>query len=805
MTSPPTTRATILAGCTAALALLASIVAAVGPAHGEQAEYEWPPTTIPSDPAPNGWYSPLPLLNRVPGAIEVMLPCSLAPSLGESQPVAVLATARRPEPSHALQVLLDEPVLSIRVGEREVASLPWPTSCPLTFEMEDGELRLPQRTIRLQTETLEDMPVVTGLFTSLDLRIGDPPRVALRTRTYVTSWTNRQVVAGFLAFVLAVLTLLLLVGRTRPARPFESLRRRFRSVWRALHPTDVVVAIVLLVWWIVAPTLFDDGWLWAEHRAFADIGEANLYFDSFGLTLPLGYWVMWIEHWIVGSTSDLVVLRLPSLAVLGASWLLCRWCLRRALPAPPTSAVRWTLCAGFLVGAVAWGMTLRFEPLVSLLTLLNLGAMISFAAAPRLAPLAMALAATALALTVHPVGIVAVAPLVAGMPNVIRWIRGAGREVVAAFGALLIAGAAFALALFVLDADLTTRLSDAQVLRQSGLTHDEPWWREYIRYVRFDEYGGGTAVRRLSLALLVLSIVALLTRLRSVRTTVSGLPARSVAVGFVLLAFIPSKWPWHFGALAAIGAVAVAAEVERLVCERSSLGRRSTRSIPALALITAAALWAWAADGRWGPLDLQRMRWAPVFNVVVFVLCVAFVMTVASVTRVRRVRRAQAVPSATSHVAWAVPLVSAAVISVTGGMLIVDASVTSWTPARQNLEALAGRSSCGVASQLRGDVEFADLLGHRGTPTLLAAPAALYFPCASMPTIDGGLIEIPRLVVLQRIATGGPWPLNVKDSPFASVVDLHRVLAVGEGPGGIELFSVEADANGFVLLPAVRR
>lgn len=71
MTSPPTLRATILTGCVAVLALLASIVAAVGPARGERAEYEWPPATLPSETAQDGWYSPLPLLNRVPGAINV--------------------------------------------------------------------------------------------------------------------------------------------------------------------------------------------------------------------------------------------------------------------------------------------------------------------------------------------------------------------------------------------------------------------------------------------------------------------------------------------------------------------------------------------------------------------------------------------------------------------------------------------------------------------------------------------------------------------------------------------------------------
>lgn len=224
----------------AVLALLAAIVAAVGPARGERAEYTWPPETLPAQSPSDGWYAPLPLLKRVPSSIEVRLPCALAPALRSDRPVTVFATARRPETAEALRVMLDGHSLRIRVGKQEVARLPWPGGCPLGVDISDGMLRLPGRVVALRTAALEDMPIVTGLFTGLDLRAGEPPQVVIRTREYATSSTGRQAVAATLAVVLACVALLLLARPHRRFHPFR-LRRRIGSVWRARDRTDAVV------------------------------------------------------------------------------------------------------------------------------------------------------------------------------------------------------------------------------------------------------------------------------------------------------------------------------------------------------------------------------------------------------------------------------------------------------------------------------------------------------------------------------------------------------------------------------------
>ena len=48
----------------AVAALVLAVVAAVGPARAEHAEYAWPPERLPNESPSDGWYAPLPLLTR---------------------------------------------------------------------------------------------------------------------------------------------------------------------------------------------------------------------------------------------------------------------------------------------------------------------------------------------------------------------------------------------------------------------------------------------------------------------------------------------------------------------------------------------------------------------------------------------------------------------------------------------------------------------------------------------------------------------------------------------------------------------
>lgn len=803
---PETARTPLVAFAVATLAVLAAVIAAVGPASGESAEYIWPPATLPVERPDRGFYAPLPLLNRVPASLQVLVPCDLAPALLKARPVMVLSTARRAGTAGALRIALLDKKLRISVDGSELAQLPWPDSCPLRIGVADGELRIPGRTVGLETGTLENMPIVTGLFTGLDLRAGEPPRVVIRTREYATSWTARQLAAGALAVALIGVALILAAFPRRHRRGlFAYVRCTLRSAWGARDPTDAAVVCVLLVWWIIAPTIYDDGAHWVELRAFDDLGASAFYYVTWGLHYPLGEWIQWIRHWEAGFTSDLVFMRIPTTVALFVGWLLCRWCVHRVVPAPVNAGVRWTLASAFLVGATAWGMTLRLEPFVSVLVLASLAATISFVLAPRSLPLAVATLATVLATTAHPTGLVALAPMLVAIPAIARWIRPGGLPRKLEFVAILLAGLALGLVLFAIDADLGIRLSDARAVRATEFA-DQPWWREYTRYVNWDDVGGETAIRRLSLALILLPVFAWLTHRRVVPTGVLSVPAASVAGALVLLAFVPSKWQWHFGAISSMAAIAVAAEVARMLRDYQ-VRWSAVRPILVLEFVGVMAIWSWTAPGGWGSrFDLQQGSWSTVFNAYSLLAIVA----ISAIATVLSIRAGVGRGGLEASVGWVVAIVSLAVVGLTSAMLIRDAAATAWSPARQNVEALAGHRGCGLASQLHRESASLDLLADRKTPVFLDPWVALYFPCATIPRLEYGLITVPRLIVFRPFPWQPeeeptvPWLLEQKYFTFAAVSDLYRLTNVARGPGGVEVLSVTRTVPGFVRVDADR-
>ena len=775
---------------------------AVGPADAKQATYRWPPREIPSTTPLAGWYTPLPLLNRVPEAIELSLPCGLSPPLRQRGPATVVSTARRPERTPALVVSLESERLVVEIDGVERTSLPWPESCPLRLVVEDGELRLPGGTQRLELPTLDDMPIVTGLFTRLDLRSGEAPDITVRTRPYATSWSARQAIAALLTVILACGALVLTIPQRFRDAP-AALRRGARRGWRHRDASDAVVVGLLLAWWIVGPIFYDDGWLAVQQRMLAEVGSANVYYDVWGVAPPFGYWLLWVGHWLGGSTTDLLVMRIPALVALLASWLVCRWCLRLAV-GDASALARWALAGVFLVGSTAWGMTLRPEPFVSLLALVALASMVSFSRTPRAAPLAATLFAIVFALAAHPVGVVAVAPLLAASPTVVAWLR--RTRPVATVAALLLVALASGVLLFVLGADLPALFTGSDALATSS-AYDAPWWREDRRYSSFGDLGGDNPIRRLSLALMILAVVGFLTRLRSVQTKVSLVPARSLAAGLLLLVLVPSKWPWHFGGLVGLAAVATSAEVARLLREGAQAGARAIRAVVGFVLLVVAGLWVRQAgftvpsQRAWSDLDVRTTHWGSGFALFAWVVTLSVLgVTVLVVMRERnggrlRLRR---VPSLGAAVA--VVVLSFTAVGTTAAVLVVDAASSSWTVGRQNAATFVGREGCGALDELNGGALSARV-GRSTSRTLVIPFIGPFFPCATTPRVWAGRLETPDYVIL---LSRSRWPIEGLERPFAFVPDLASVRLIASSPGGIEVYAVAADSNAYVLLPFER-
>ncbi len=299
-----------LAVAAAVLAVVCAIVAAVGPADGHRSTYTWPPKTLTGATPSNGWFTALPLLNRVPSKLEVVVPCSVAPPLREERPAVVLATAHDPAGQGGLRIQLESGALTLDVGGTRVLKQDWPRACPSTLVIRDGTVLGAGRAIPLRLDTPDRMPVVTGLFTTLDLRSGEAPRVRLETRVFATSQTPVQIAATWIGFAAVAAALILVAGWANLRGAAPRVGGRLRAAWAGRDVTDAVVVGGLLCWWVLAPTFTDDGWVWAENRAFDDLGALGLYYDTWGITSPTGYWNTWIEHWLVGATSDLVVMRI---------------------------------------------------------------------------------------------------------------------------------------------------------------------------------------------------------------------------------------------------------------------------------------------------------------------------------------------------------------------------------------------------------------------------------------------------------------------------------------------------------------
>jgi hypothetical protein len=269
-----------------------------------------------------------------------------------------------------------------------------------------------------------------------------------------------------------------------------------------------------------------------------------------------------------------------------------------------------------------------------------------------------------------------------------------------------------------------------------------------------------------------------------------------VCLGLLLLALVPSKWPWHFGALAAIGAVAVAAEFERLGRERNQHGRNLGRFALALIALTSVALYAWLGAGSLLlPLELQETDLTQVFNPASFVLVCMSVVALSYWMLSRR--DVHVLDALVRSMVVVVPL---AVVALTATLFIRDASVTAWSPARQNIETLTGRESCGIADQLGVGRDLVRDAARRRSGVLVEPSLLLFVPCVRPSKIEHGLIELPTAAVFAT----SYFAVRELDGPFSAVSDLYELDSVTSGSQRVDVVDVVDDVQGLTRLEVER-
>jgi hypothetical protein len=622
------------------------------------------------------------------------------------------------------------------------------------------------------------VPVVVGLFSGLDLEGRTTPSITVTTAVHSAHARGHQAILWLAAAAAAAAALLLVATGQRRSVPAAGVVRAGRRALRSAGPPDAVVAALLLIWWVVGPAFFDDGWVLARQANFSESGGFSAYYTSFGVNLPLDYWLEWLEHWLVNGSSALVVLRIPALLSLAGTWVLCRWIWARTL-APPKGgdrAARWALVGAFAAGSLAWGMTLRPEPTVALLVTGVLACVVRFGERESAAPLAVVATLVALALSSHPAGIVSLAPVLLVTPDLVRWAR---RHVKPA-ATIVASASALLVVLATLGSDLSLRLADTRLLRTYG---DETagWRDELTRYGLLSQPSYGSPLRRESVALLILAVAAyVLRRRREPSRAPLDLPTATLGIALLLLIATPTKWPWHFGALIGIGALAVAAETARLrLAARSSRGWDARPFVVIVAAVVTAA-WAWFPRNAWGDLDLLTLQWTLSFeNRTLTLAKVAATVPVLllgalALLELRRGRSQRRLPDVAWRTAtWTVPVLALPLVAFTIAVLVADTVKTSsWTLARQNLESLTGRLDCGLADDALvarpSSMRPLATVGSGELPTstrgLPAGPGALPRFLLGPPPSD----ELPARSAWFRLPARGPTGFYIGGAPQSS-------------------------------------
>ena len=761
-----------LAQALALVALGAALVGAIGPANGVRTTYSWPPEELPSGTPSRLWYTPLLLIRRTPEAVSARIPCSLPPALpAAARPLTVLATARFPERNRGLAVTRSDRRLVVAIGDRILGRVVLPTA-PANDEECAYVLRIADRRWTLEGGPdavalgggLEAMPVVNGLFSALDLRSGTPPSIDVRTAVHASHATVRQTVAWTLAVLGALAALLLVAIERRPRRPGAVLAAAARAGRAQVRAADAVVAVLLLGWWVISPVFYDDGWFAAMTSNFSSSGGFSLFYNALGANQPLGYWLEWLQHWLTEVTSALLVLRIPVLLCLAATWVLCRWILARLLAATggDDRVALWALTSAFAVGALAWGMTLRTEPSVALLVTGVLACTVRFLERETVAPLALAGVLVALAITAHPAGIVSLAPVLVASPRLIRWAR--PRLAVAT--TIFLAVAALLVLLAFVGSDLELRRADAQTYgTYGGVTAG--WREEVTRYaLLFTDPVWGSPMRHMSVALMLLAVVAFVLRRRRKGSFLLDLPSTALMVSLLLLILTPSKWPFHFGTLLGIVALAVAAETARLRGEAQRSDRWRALPFFAIGLAILAATWAWSPRGPWNALDLQSLDWILGFEKRISLATLAglvplLLLGAAGFVALARNRRDRLRDVPWRVASWTAGALAIPVIAFTAGVLVLDTAKTdSWTLARQNLDTLRGRLRCGIAD----DALVPSLSSMRSLASVETREGGRTPAWVPPPPVQG----LPRFALgpVERSSASSPWFYLSGGQPF---------------------------------------
>lgn len=729
------TRATdTVVGLAGLAALVLAVLYAFGPAIAERSTYTWAVDRETGPPA----FTPLELTNPTPERLDVTIPC---PSSSTDALEFTSGTA-----DTALHVAVRDERLRISTASSEIVNSPWPApsaACPGGFAIDDGggwALRDQAGAVIADGDAAH--VTVSHLSVTGSAALAAELTAEVVTQPHGSRPSGRQLI--FVVGALAAAGTALVLGLRR--RPYR-LRIALQPLLRHAGWVDVVVLGALIVWAVLGPAFYDDGWILANARHFPELGTIANDYDATSSTLPLGYWYQWLWHFPAIHIATPLYLRALMLPFVVVLWILMRACLHVvSMPRETTTRQHVTLASTFLVGAAAWLITVRTESLVALLATGVLTAAIFFRRRPSLVWLTVGFALAGLAFSAHPAGVVAFAPLILSAPAIVRWLRGREASGIRTVGSLTAVGSLVIVLLFV-DSDIGLKLESAARFEEA-IFHEFGWQDEPFRYrMLFGTWA--TPARLLSVGVGAVAVVSVLST-RNRWRRLDALPSWSLVLGLLLFWLVPSKWPWHFGTL--VGFIALAVTLESAAWNRFGAGERRVRLTAMGFLLAVVIVSALAGSASWNALDLVSLTWPGERSAVPLLLLVILAAAVwayrSSSPSVRDWRTTVVLLPATA---------CAVVLALTVGYLAADAAATEgWTFGKQNLTALVSPGDCGAADEIlvpgRGSsstvTSLRRAIEETGDLAVMVHPdVGLYVPCLQQRSMKNGVAEVPDIIV----------------------------------------------------------
>ncbi|MGH3904492.1 MAG: arabinosyltransferase domain-containing protein [Pseudonocardiaceae bacterium] len=443
------------------------------------------------------------------------------------------------------------------------------------------------------------VPQVAELATDVEgLSVADGLTVTLHTDARYES-TPTALKTGLLvlhaAALLSLLGLALCWFRGRAA-PIQ---------WPRPRAADAVLVVVSAAWVLLAPLNFDDPWYLLMARGAAgsgSIGNAIYMFNATENPFVASQYVL--QMWGSVGGWGLVWMRLVPLIYGLATWVLLRLLLTVGFGRELTSArAVWALLVAHLLWWLPYGMTLRPEPLIALLAAATL--LLADLARRRrsVGVLAAATATAALAVSVAPSGLVAAAPLVLALPWLWIWLREAGALPRVTAVLLLAAAVTVLVPVGFADATLGDVLESNAVHQWYYQTFS--WFEEIVHYQTVLTLPDSSQWARRApvvLTVAVLVVVAVGSGREAgegdpvVRLLLGSAVCSAIALG--LLALTPTKWVNHFGAVAAVATVLLAAALLRSPLQGRAGGIAATAGA---ALLVGAVSLSFAGPNLWRP------------------------------------------------------------------------------------------------------------------------------------------------------------------------------------------------------------